>query len=89
MISAQTEAATGQINLKNHNMPVTFYVIGTLGAGESISFEYYDGRTWQTANVDGSDIKLTTTGQVLTWWAPMNLRLSKTVTAAAAGVGVS
>lgn len=86
-MEAQTAAATEVVNLKSRTMPVIFYTIGALGAGEEINFEYYDGTTWRPANVDGVSISISHTGQLVTWWAPMLIRINKPVTAAVVGVG--
>ena len=89
MISPQTAAASATIKLTKKDLPVTFYVIGALDTDEEIAVKYHDGSDWRQANVDGYDLKLSSTGQLLDWWVPLTLKIEKPLTDAAVGVGVA
>ena len=61
---------------------VTFYLLGTLGAGETVKFQYPDGTSWRD-----SGHQLTSASPVLTLWGAMEFRVTKSLTTAEVGVG--
>jgi hypothetical protein len=76
---------------KLFDQKATFRVTGgLLGVGEYVTLEYYDGTNWIVAEMSGNDGKiLDENNSVRTVYGRMtNVRVSKSVTAAARGVEV-
>ena len=90
ILAKQTAAATTDVITAMRNVPspdrspVTFYLLGALDSDEEIKFQYLDDDTWRD-----SKKSLTAAAPVATLYGPFEFRLSKGITGAAAGVGVS
>ena len=100
LIAKQKIAAnSGKINVANkrsgtdtrYDQESTFRITGgTLGAGEYVKLQYYDGTAWRDAVVNANEGKIldsdnsvcTVSGRII------NMRVSKSVTAADIGVEV-
>lgn len=87
IITETTSAAnSGIISVSAHDH-VTFGVTGTLGGAENIDVQYTDdgGSTWKDLYQDGSQVRLTTTNNLVTVYGPGLFRLAKEATSSAAG----
>ncbi len=88
MIDPTTAAFETVIDLSKFEMPVTIFVIGELDTDEEIAIKYHDTTAWRQANINETDLKLSSTGQLMTWWDAMPIQFVKSTTDAAVGVGV-
>lgn len=90
ILAKQTTAATTDVITAMRNIPmvdrspITFYLLGALDSDEEIKFQYLDGDTWRD-----SKKSITAAAPVVALYGPLEFRLSKEITDAAAGVGVS
>lgn len=97
LLTAQTDAAgSNKIFLHSPDdsnrwpcSPVTLYLIGTLGDGESVKAQYHNGAAWVDMYVDGNLVQLTNTDNAKTIYGPLEFRVYKSATSAAVGVGIS
>jgi len=103
-IDPTTEIASSIIEgIDQHTpLPINFYVIGTLGSSETITLQYWDGYAWRNANISGNNgVILDANNAVKSLYNNLstfskanskyksNLKLVKTTTAIAVGVGIS
>ena len=91
LIAKTTKAATKEIDGYRTNVnsifPYVLGAVGTLGAGEEIKIEFSDGEGgWQTAKIDGAEVKLDLNTNITTVYGPMIFRVNKTVTVAEVSV---
>lgn len=85
-IDLDTAAFTRQIQV---NKGTTFQLIGTLGVGESITFEQPDGAGgWFTVRINSTDVALTADNTMVSVAHPALIRVNKPITAGNAGVRV-
>lgn len=85
-IELQTETFARSIQV---NKGTTFQLIGTLGVGESITFEQPDGSGgWFTSKVGGTEVAITADNTIISVAYPAMIRVNKPITVAAAGIRV-
>ncbi len=85
-IELQQTAFTRQIQC---NKGTTFQLIGTLGVGESITFEQPDGAgSWFTTKINATEVALTADNTMISVAYPALIRVNKPITVADAGVRV-
>jgi hypothetical protein len=65
--------------------PLTVMLIGTPAGTDKITLQYNNGLTWVDMKIAGSVVALDSDTNIRTLYGPLELRLSKTVTAAAIG----
>lgn len=83
-IELQTAAFARSIKC---NKGTTFQLTGTLGVGESITFEQPDGSGgWFTIKVGGTEVVLSADTTIVSVSYPAIVRVNKPITVAAAGV---
>jgi hypothetical protein len=69
--------------------PVTLYLLGTLGVGETVKVQYKNGDNYVDAYFGDAVVQLTNTDNVKTVYGPFEFYVLKSATSAAVGVGIS
>jgi len=86
LIEPTTAAATYEL-IVPEGLGSSLQLTGSLGEGESITLQRYNGTSWEQLKIDGADAKsLTITNHIISMFGAMAVRISKPATAAAAGV---
>lgn len=86
LIAPTTEAATYILTVPE-GLGSSLQLTGVLGEGESITMQRHNGTDWEQLKIDGADAKsLSSANHLISMYGAMYIRISKPVTAAAAGV---